>query len=309
VTLAGAYVQRGSGVRFRYTGRANAKPIYETFHGLTGKREIQRKLNAWVQEIESGEWHKRKARERIPATDTVSALLQQWLAAMRPPALRQLTWRRYESLVRVNILPVIGTVPLTELQSLHIQTVLDDMADKHLAARTRGHAYRAMSTGFQWAVIHDLLTVDPCRTGKVKAPRVEQREPEAPNPSDVHRILEEVEGAPYSVALLLAASAGLRRSEALGLRRSDLDLEAGTATIQVQAQLDGTEVALRKVKTDRGRRTVPLTPRTVAAIRRQLASQAETRLLVGERWQDTGVIVDRGDGRPVNPDILYPLRV
>jgi integrase len=33
------------------------------------------------------------------------------------------------------------------------------------------------------------------------------------------------------------------------------------------------------------------------------ASQGQRRLANGEEWHDAGIIVDRGDGRPVNPDI------
>jgi Phage integrase family len=32
--------------------------------------------------------------------------------------------------------------------------------------------------------------------------------------------------------------------------------------------------------------------------------QAERRLLLGEAWNDLGVVVERGDGRPIHPDVF-----
>ena len=41
---------------------------------------------------------------------------------------------------------------------------------------------------------------------------------------------------------------------------------------------------------------------TVAALRAHKKAQNERRLLCGEAWQSFGLVVDRGDGGPVNPD-------
>ena len=61
---------------------------------------------------------------------------------------------------------------------------------------------------------------------------------------------------------------------------------------------------VRQGKTPRSRRTISLPPSTVAALRRHRKDQAERRLLCGEAWQDSGVVVDRGDGGAVHPDSL-----
>ncbi|MGZ8579119.1 MAG: site-specific integrase [Actinomycetota bacterium] len=54
-------------------------------------------------------------------------------------------------------------------------------------------------------------------------------------------------------------------------------------------------------KTDRARRTVALPPFVVVALKRWRKEQAERQLFLGEAWADHGVVVDRGDGRPVDP--------
>ena len=68
--------------------------------------------------------------------------------------------------------------------------------------------------------------------------------------------------------------------------------------------LDGATASIVAAKTDTGRRTIHLPSSTVAALRRHRREQAERRLLCGQAWQDTDLVVDRGDGGPVNPDTV-----
>jgi integrase len=91
--------------------------------------------------------------------------------------------------------------------------------------------------------------------------------------------------------VLLAATAGMRRGEIVGLRWEDVDLEAAVLRV-------------RQGKTPRSRRSISLPPSTVAALRRHRKEQAERRLLCGEAWRDEGLVVDRGDGGAVHPDSI-----
>jgi integrase len=114
----------------------------------------------------------------------------------------------------------------------------------------------------------------------------------------VRRILEAAED-PLHIALLLAASTGMRRGEVLGLRWTAID---GTK-VHVNLSLQRVRGSLVFVppKTDRSRRTISLPPVTVDALKRWRKVQSERRLLLGEAWNDLDVVVDRGDGRPLDP--------
>lgn len=57
-------------------------------------------------------------------------------------------------------------------------------------------------------------------------------------------------------------------------------------------------------KTDRSRRTVALPDFAVEALRVHRKEQAARRLLAGPAWVDLDLVVDRGDGRPVDPGHL-----
>jgi integrase len=76
--------------------------------------------------------------------------------------------------------------------------------------------------------------------------------------------------------------------------------------IRVVASLQRIRGELRTVepKTPRARRSIALPPAAVAVLRRHRKEQAERQLRIGEAWQGLGFAVDRGDGRPLDPNHL-----
>jgi integrase len=133
---------------------------------------------------------------------------------------------------------------------------------------------------------------------------VDRAKVNSPSPETVSRILRAAEGSSHHVALVIAATTGLRRGEVLGLRWDAVDLEAGRIRVESTAQAIGQEVEFVKPKTDRSRRTVALPPMTTDVLRRHRAEQAERRLAAGPAWQDFCLVVERGDGAPVHPDVF-----
>lgn len=121
-----------------------------------------------------------------------------------------------------------------------------------------------------------------------------------------------LECSPLPVAILEAlVDTGGRRGEVLGLRWSDLDLEAGTATITRQLTAHPTTKALevRPTKRPRSKSTVGLHPGTVAALRQRRAQQHQDRLLMGAGWpQDgslhAGLVFTWPNGKAMHPDTL-----
>ena len=99
----------------------------------------------------------------------------------------------------------------------------------------------------------------------------------------------------------LLLTTGLRRAEALGLSRSDVDLDAGRLTVRQSLAYVGTQAVLSETKTARSRRLVVLAPVAVAALRGHRATHAEERLAVGTRWCDTGLVFTNVDGSALKP--------
>jgi integrase len=101
----------------------------------------------------------------------------------------------------------------------------------------------------------------------------------------------------------LIATTGMRRGEVLGLRWTDVDLDAGTVTIRSTRIRFGSMTATSTPKTARGNRTIAIGPKTCAALRAWKRAQAEERLFCGPAWQDTeGLVVTVADGSAPNPE-------
>ncbi len=100
----------------------------------------------------------------------------------------------------------------------------------------------------------------------------------------------------------LIAFRGLRRSEALGLPWSDVDLERGTVTIREARVQVGRNVVTGDTKTDRSARSVSLDAGTVEVLRAHRRRQAELRLLLGTAWVDSGLVFTEADGSALVPD-------
>ena len=100
----------------------------------------------------------------------------------------------------------------------------------------------------------------------------------------------------------------MRRGELLGLRWRDLDLDldldGGELSIRQTVVCYGKLLVIKEPKTERGRRTIPLDPRAVAALRVHHRSQAEERLAAGGAYADQGLTFSDEIGNPLRPDIV-----
>jgi integrase len=102
----------------------------------------------------------------------------------------------------------------------------------------------------------------------------------------------------------LVALRGLRRGEAVGLRWCDVDLQHGTATIVQQITCAGRRVYVGPPKSAASRRVIALDRHTVQVLREHARRQRLERLTAGRKWQDTGYVFTRTDGRPLHPNYL-----
>jgi integrase len=99
----------------------------------------------------------------------------------------------------------------------------------------------------------------------------------------------------------LSLMCGLRMGEALGLKWSDINLEAGTLRVhrQLQRMREGGGLVFSEPK-NASRRTIDLPQRAVEALRSHRKRQAEEQLRAGSKWQDNGLVFATGKGTPMD---------
>ena len=101
-----------------------------------------------------------------------------------------------------------------------------------LNGNTVQHYHRMLSSVFTKAVQWGLVPENPCK--RAEAPKAEEVDVQALEEKDVARLLEALQDAPaqFSVITQLALLTGARRGEICALRWSDIDMGAGTISIE-----------------------------------------------------------------------------
>ena len=103
---------------------------------------------------------------------------------------------------------------------------------------------------------------------------------------------------------VLFATTGMRRGEALGLRWSDVDLDAGRLRVVQTIIQVRSKVTIGEPKTARGRRPIALDAGTIAVLREHRRRSLEERLVVGAAFDDRGLVFHRPDGSCLKPDAV-----
>lgn len=235
---------------------------------------------------------------------TVARFLADWLESTAKPTLRPKTHHSYAQLIRLHIVPAIGTIQLAKLTPLHVQHMMRDMTAKGLSPRTVQYARailrRALGYALKWSLVtRNVATlVDPPRS---------VRKPVQPLTGDQARTFlayakqHDDRLWPFFTTAVMT---GLRQGELLGLRWTDVDLDAGTLRVRHTLQrIDGAWQFVEP-KTRRSARTLSLPASVVAALRMQKDRQGFERKTAGQLWQDWNLIFTTPKGTPLEPSNL-----
>jgi integrase len=237
---------------------------------------------------------------------TVGEYLARWLAHVRT-RVRPATYDGYESLVRCHINPTLGHHRLAELHPLHLQDLYSDRltptdSRRPLSAGTVANLHLVLTQALQQAVRWQLLTVNPA--AGAQPPRPRRPEPIVATGDTLHRILDHLHGHPLELPATIAITTGMRRGEILGIRWSDLTADYRSACIRQTLQITRAGIDYQQPKTHRSRRPIALPTTLTNLLTQHRQNQHARRIALADEWQHTDLIVDRGDGGPLNPDTL-----
>lgn len=272
--------------------------VYRTVRG--SKKVAQIELTKVIADIDRG---------LIVGTESsriaLAKYMEQWLAHMRH-RIRATTFDRYEGVTKNHIIRVLGKTQLGKLKPLQIQTFEAKLLQSGhmrkrggLSAQTVLHIHRVLSEALGQAVRWQMIAVNPALA--VQPPRAKRPELTIPDAQTVERIVTTAAETTIYIAVLLAASTGMRRGEILGLRWTEVDLEQGLVRVVRTYQRSRRGLEFVDPKTDRARRTIALPAFAVEALRHHHSEQGARKLRAGAAWHDFNLVVELGDGRPVDP--------
>ena len=274
------------------------KRKWQSFTGT--KREAQIECARLISNLSGGAYIE-------PARTTVREFLDHWLEYIRT----QLTPRsheRYSELVRKNIVPLIGSIPLTKLQPALISQAYAKALKSGrrngtggLAPETVRYMHRVLRHALQQAVRWQLLVRNP--SDAVDPPKIERKEMKVLDADGTAALIEAARNTSLFVPILLGVLCGMRRGEITALRWRSIDLERGQLSIVASTEQTRDGVREKPPKSGRGR-TVALPSLVVDELRRHRLLQEEALLKLAVRLSDERYVVTRADGEPVQPRSL-----
>jgi integrase len=139
------------------------------------------------------------------------------------------SWQRDEIVVRVHILPVLGSRPVGSLTPGDVQSLVNGWAAKH-APETVRREYGVLRAILNHALANDMVGRSPCR--RIKLPEVAPVRRHIIDGEQLGRLAAAMGGVEgYGTMAYLGTVDGLRWGEVAGLRVGQFDFEAGTVHI------------------------------------------------------------------------------
>src|SRR3712207_2287810 len=120
----------------RYTVHTAEGPKQRAVYGKT-RAEVAEKLTKAMADRDGGFTFD-------AGKQTVGEYLRRWLADSVQDTVRQRTYERYESIVRVHLVPAIGRIKLKALTPAHVRALYRDRLDSGLSARSVLHIHRTL---------------------------------------------------------------------------------------------------------------------------------------------------------------------
>ena len=235
---------------------------------------------------------------------SVGEYLDRFLEDVQRGSVRESTYSRDRYLVANHAKPALGRVRLKNVKAMHLQRLYREKLDSGLSPATVQKLHHVLHKALSQAVRWDLIIRNPADAVKAPTPTPEEMRPLSAE--EARRLLEAAKGDRLEALYVIAVTTGMRRGELLGLKWSDIDLENSRLSIRrtLTRTDNGKHVELGDPKTRKSRRTIPLTPHAVEALRRHLERQLAQIEAGGDLYEDQGLVFTTEAGTPINPSNL-----
>ncbi len=265
------------------------------------KREAEKQMAKLIHELDSGTFTK-------PNKKTLAEYLNEWIHSVRG----NLSPRTVEGYITIinRIIPALGAIPITQLKPDTLQKYYSDCLNSGRLNKPGGlnpltvrhhHAllHRALKNAMEWG----LIMRNPADTAHPPKPR--PTEISIMSEGEIQAFLEAAKQTPYFHLYHTILFTGLRRSEVLALRWSDIDLLLCQISVSrsIHRLRDGSYI-FRPPKSAKGRRTVALSPVATQVLSEYREKTATERLLEGNLLKDNDLVFSKMDGSPVRPDTI-----
>lgn len=249
----------------------------------------------------------RDMRKGLPITgerQTLAQHLAVWIETIKMQR-KPKTYRSYEQLMRLHVVPTLGKVRLASLTPQQVQQLYARKLEAGLSQTTVQHIHAVLHAALDNALRQGLVQRNVADL--VDAPAMRHREMLVFNVEQAKTLLAAAAGTRLEALYVLALTTGMREGELLALRWRDVDLDAGHILVQhTLQQIPGRPPEITSAKTRQSRRKIALTSTAIEALRRHRALQVEEQLRVGPAWSDWDLVFCNTVGNPLDGGkVLY----
>lgn len=307
--MRGSIRKKGNGryyVVTNHTDPATGRKHQKSHGGYGTKKEAEARLREVLTAMDRGTFIE-------PSKITLGQyLVDEWLPLKRD-VLKRSTFASYQDKILNYVVPRIGHVPLQKvtpgvLRGFYTELATDGRRNGPgggLAPRTVRYTHTLVRSALQQAMEDHLIPTNPAATKRARPPKGPGRkEMKTWTADELGRFLDTAADHRLAGAFELAANTGMRRGEVLGLRWSDVDLDAAQIVVRQGLVSVGYELFIEQPKTENSVRSFSIDPGTVDALRAHRRRQAEERLAFGPGYADTDLVFTEADGSMVRPDRL-----
>jgi integrase len=260
------------------------------------KKDAEKRLSELLHQLDNGTFIK-------PGKTTLGEYLERWLKDYCQANLAPTTAQTYQFFVERHIKPTLGSTLLTQLRPEHLQRLYRDKLSGGLGNRSVKYIHTTLHKALKSAVRLGMIARNPADA--VDTPRLERPEIQVMNGFDIATLLDAARETPYFTLFHTALFTGMRRSELLALRWSDLDLLLCQVSVNRSLHvLRGGKVVFRSPKTAKARRTIALSPSTVSVLREHREKQTQECVFLGVPLNDDDLVFSQLDGKPLLPDTI-----
>lgn len=304
--------RRGNGegnIKKRANGTYEARITLEdgkrkSVYGKT-RKEVQEKLKVALHEQQQG--------TLVTAPQQkLEDFLQQWLEDTQKHSIRPRSFERYDEIVRLHIVPVLGRIQLQKLTPQQVQSFYTKKIKEGFKAGTVASFHNVLHKALDTAVRWNLIAKNVCDV--VSPPRAVKFEFQPLTVEQVRKLLEVTKGHYMEALFKLALATGMRRGELMGLKWQDVDFNTGMLQVRriltrIPSKMEGKGFIESEPKTKSSRRSVVIASFALDALREHRWRQLDAVKKAGPLWQHHDYVFCTSIGTHINPttDMLEPL--
>lgn len=289
----GSITKRGDSYRVRVSYESNGKrrQICGTAESIGKAEKLRTKL---LSQVDNGSVAEPRG--------TLGDYLNRWLGEYVQSNLSPTTFTGYEYVIKTHIIPVIGSIQLKNLKPETLQKYYADKLQSGLSATSVRHHHSLLHRALKQATQWNLLMRNPADS--VSAPRCRKTDMHILSQSQIDSVLQ-ASGANHPI-FALALHSGMRRSELLALRWSDIDLTMAEISVcRSLIPLPGGKHTYKETKTAKGRRTVALSPNTCQVLRQHLDAEMALCGRMGIKFSNDRLVFCQYTGEPLKGNSVW----